>query len=60
MLIEASGDYMEIRKLGMLEELKVKRCVSGSIAKVFGEGHSKHRTFLKEWQTKALLNANDE
>lgn len=60
MLIEASGDYMEIRKLGMLEELKVKRCGSGSIAKVFGEGHSKHRTFLKEWQTKALLNANDE
>lgn len=60
MLIEASGDYMEIRKLGMLEELRVKKCGSGSIAKVFGEGHGKHRTFLKEWQTKALLNENEE
>lgn len=60
MLAEASEDYMEIRRLGMLGELRIKRCGSGSIAKVFGDGHSKHRTFLKEWQTDALLNANDE
>lgn len=60
MLADASEDYMDIRRLGMLGELRVKRCSSGSIAKVFGEGHSKHRTFLKEWQTNALLNANDE
>lgn len=60
MLTEASEDYMEIRKLGMLEELKVKRCVCGSIAKLFGEGQNKHRTFLMEWQTNALLNANDD
>lgn len=60
MLAEASEDYMDVRRLGMLKELKVKRCGSGSIAKVFGEGHGKHRTFLKEWQTNALLNANDE
>ena len=60
MLAETSEDYMEIRKLGMLEELRVKRCVSGSIAKLFGEGHSKHHTFLKEWQTDTLLKANDE
>lgn len=60
MLAEASEDYMEIRGLGMLKELRVKRCASGSIAKLFGEGHAKHRTFLKEWQTNALLNANEE
>lgn len=60
MLAEASPDYMDVRRLGMLGELRVKRCGSGSIAKVSGEGHSKHRTFLKEWQTNALLNAKDE
>lgn len=59
MLAKGSEDYMEIRELGMLGELSVKRCGSGSIARVFGEGHGKHRTFLKEWQTNALLNAND-
>lgn len=59
MLAKSSEDYMEIRSLGMLGELRVKRCGSGSIAGVFGEGHGKHRTFLKEWQTDALLNAKD-
>lgn len=60
MLAEASEDYMEIRGLGMLRELSVKKCGSGSIAKVFGEGHGKHHTFFKEWQTNVLLNAKDE
>lgn len=57
---QASADYTDIRRQEMLRELSVRVCPSGSINKVFGEGHSKHHTFLKETQTNALLRMNND
>lgn len=57
---QASADYTDIRRQEMLRELSVRVCPSGSINKVFGEGHSKHHTFLKETQTNALLRMDND
>ena len=55
-LQEMSGDYRDIRMLGMLREVKVIFCRPGCIAEAAaGEGHRKHHTFLKKEQTEKLL-----